>query len=234
MRRIVPHLRAFAPSQIPIGLRETVFSCTGAAIGLLFSVWTSRMLLGTTNPWFIAPMGASAVLLFAAPSSPLAQPWSILAGNIIGALIGVSCAHWIANKECAAALAVGLTIAAMLRLRCLHPPSGAVALTAVLGGSTITELGYNFALWPVAANSLVLVVIALAINGALGRRYPHGPIEHDEASDAFFDSGIGFTREDLDAVLAEHHELLDISKDDLEEILIAAERRALQRRQLNP
>jgi CBS domain-containing membrane protein len=74
------------------------------------------------------------------PASPLAQPWSILGGNLISATIGVACAQTIGDVTLTAAIAVALSIALMLSFRCLHPPSGAVALTAVVGGSTIASL----------------------------------------------------------------------------------------------
>ena len=119
------------------------YGALGALIGLFCTEWVGRHALGGANPWFIAPMGASAVLLFAAPASPLAQPWSIMAGNLVSALIGVTCAHAIPDPGLAAAAAGSLAIAAMFTLRCLHPPSGAVALTAVLGGPAVASLGYG-------------------------------------------------------------------------------------------
>ena len=104
-------------------------------------------------PLLIAPMGASAVLLFAVPSSPLAQPWSIIGGNTVAAIVGVTAAHFISAPVLAASIAIGVAIGAMFTLRCIHPPSGAVALTAVLGGPVITSMGYRFVLWPVLLNS---------------------------------------------------------------------------------
>ncbi len=92
-----------------------------------------------TLPALVAPMGASAVLLFAVPSSPLAQPWSILGGNIAAALVGVTTALLITDPFLASAVAIGVAIAAMMTLRCLHPPSGAIALTAVLGDRRSTD-----------------------------------------------------------------------------------------------
>ncbi|VEA74072.1 HPP family [Serratia rubidaea] len=91
-------------------------------------------MLGSVNLWFVAPMGASAVLLFAVPASPLAQPWSIVGGNLVAALIGVSCGKLIGDPGLACGVAACLAIGVMFKLRCLHPPSGAVALTAILGG----------------------------------------------------------------------------------------------------
>ena len=86
-------LASFAPAPVGASAREKIYGALGALIGLFCTEWVGRHALGGANPWFIAPMGASAVLLFAAPASPLAQPWSIMAGNLVSALIGVTCAH---------------------------------------------------------------------------------------------------------------------------------------------
>ncbi len=89
--------------------------------------------VGGINAWYIAPMGASSVLLFAVPASPLAQPWNMVVGNIIAGIIGVSCALYIPNLTEAFSIAVALSIFLMMTTDSLHPPSGAVAITAVLG-----------------------------------------------------------------------------------------------------
>src|ERR1019366_10624709 len=120
-------------------------------------------------------------LLFAVPSSPLAQPWSIVGGNMVSAAIGVACAAHIDDLALACGLAASLAIGAMFALRCLHPPSGAVALTAVLGGPAVTSLGYRFVLWPVAVDSLFLLLTALVFNVAVRRRYPHRALAHAAA-----------------------------------------------------
>ena len=116
-----------------------LLGCLGAGLGLCVTEWLSLHTLGTTDPWFLAPMGASAVLLFAVPASPLAQPWSILGGNTVSALVGVSCALLLGHTGLAASAAGALAIAAMFALRCLHPPGGAVAVTAVMGGQAVTH-----------------------------------------------------------------------------------------------
>ncbi|MDX1298787.1 MAG: HPP family protein [Pseudomonas sp.] len=226
-------LKGFWPAPMAVSLSERVLSCVGAVLGLLFSGWLCREALGSASPWLIAPMGASAVLLFAVPASPLAQPWSIVGGNLISALVGVSCAAWLGHSAPVAALAGGLAIAAMFALRCLHPPGGAVALTAVLAGPEVAQLGYHFALYPVGLNSLGLLLIALLFNNALRRQYPHQPLEHGnvhKTRDPIPRERLGFTPDDLDAVLEARGELLDISREDLEEILLQTEARAYQRR----
>ena len=171
-------------------------------------------------PLLVAPMGASAVLLFAVPASPLAQPWSIIGGNIVSATVGVACASWIADPVGAAALAVSLAICAMFALRCVHPPSGAVALTAVLGGPAVHALGYRFVAEPIAIQSVMLLCAAIVYHAATGHRYPHvaqGPGKGAAASSAA--ASEGFTRADLEAVLNRRGELLDIDTDDLESLL---------------
>ncbi|MGT2507662.1 HPP family protein [Cupriavidus basilensis] len=226
-------LRAFVPTPIAAGKRERVKSCLGALLGLLMTEWISHHLLGGFNPWFVAPMGASAVLLFAVPASPLAQPWSIIGGNLVAALIGVACARWIPGQGLAAAVAVALAIAVMFQLHCVHPPSGAVAITAVFGGPAVTQLGFGFVVVPVAVNSMLLLLVALLFNNLLRRRYPHRPAEHanpHRTADPLPSERVGFNRSDLDEVLKARGEFLDIEEDDLEEILVAAQLRAYRRR----
>lgn len=182
-------------------------------------------------PLLVAPMGASAVLLFAVPASPLAQPWSIIGGNLVSATIGVTCANAIADPTLAAALAVALSIGGMFALRCVHPPSGAVALTAVLGGPAIHALGYGFVLEPIAVQSAALLAAALAYHAATGHRYPHAwrPARTATGSQADETSRAGFTRADLEAVLKRRSEMLDIDPDDLESLLRETELQAFSR-----
>lgn len=226
-------LRGLVAPNITVGKRERILSCIGAAVGLFGTEWICRYALGASSPWFIAPMGASAVLLFAAPASPLAQPRAIIVGNLVSALIGVAVAsHW-GNSGVAAGLAVSLSIAAMFGLRCLHPPSGAVALCAVLGDAAISKLGYGFAIWPVTINSVLLLLAALLFNNFTGRRYPHQPValgNPHHTRDPLPQARSGLTVADLEAVLNNHGELLDVCQEDLIDVLMKAEHRVLRRR----
>lgn len=233
MGDILSWLRSFWPAALNASRRERALSCAGALLGLLCTEWIGRQALGVSSPWFVAPMGASAVLLFAVPASPLAQPWPVLGGNLVSALVGISCARLIDEPGLAAALAVTISIGLMFPLRCLHPPGGAVAITCVFGGAPVAALGYQFALWPVGINSLCMLLIALAFNQAARRRYPSRPHEAPRAAhtaDPPPGKRLGITPADLDAVLQARGEVLDISSEDLEEILLAAERRAWRRR----
>lgn len=162
--------------QVGTNSTEGLIAALGGGLSILllvgFSLWLFPVESATP---VIASMGASAVLLFALPQGPLSQPWPVLAGHSISAIIGVTCARYIPQSSIAAACAVGLAIAAMHQCKCIHPPGGATAFAAVIGGSAIRQLGFWFVLFPVFTNALVMVVLAVVINNAFkGRRYPVG------------------------------------------------------------
>jgi CBS domain-containing membrane protein len=162
-------------------------------------------------------MGASAVLLFGVPASPLAQPWAIIGGNLIAATVGVTAAIYIHLPLAAAAVAVSVALGLMSLLRCVHPPSGAVALTAVLGGPHISALGYRFILCPTTINTLLLVAAAVLFNNLTKRSYPHHA--HQPAHPHPPLSPLRLRPEDFDAVLADYGDTIDISRDDLETLV---------------
>jgi len=217
-------LASFRPEPVHVDLRERLRGSVGACLGLLLTGLISRQMLGSwpAAAQMVAPMGASAVLLFAVPASPLAQPWAIVGGNLVAGLIGVTCRKLIADPLLASALAAGLSIVVMFALRCLHPPGGAVALTAVLGSPAIHDLGYRFLLAPLGLNTLLIVGIALLFNNASGHRYPHRAPSRQKLR-------FGLHPEDLDDILDHQSELLDISRDDLLNLFVEMERRAQAR-----
>jgi CBS-domain-containing membrane protein len=155
--------------------REHWISAAGGLLGILAVLWTSHFWLGGHGGVLaIASMGASAVLLFAAPHGALSQPWPVFGGHVVSALVGVACFRWLGNEPMlAASLAVALSIAAMYSLRCLHPPGGATALYAVLGGETVHALGFGYLFSPVLLNVVVLLAVAVTFNAPFPwRRYP--------------------------------------------------------------
>jgi CBS domain-containing membrane protein len=171
----------------------------------------------------VASMGASAVLLFAAYHSPLAQPWPLIGGNLLSAAVGVTCYRLVDDLAIAAAMAVSLSILIMMITHSLHPPGGAVSLIPVLGGESIHALGYHFVLWPVALNVLVIFIAAMFINNLLpGRHYPSRPIHRrDELhhhDDPMALDRLGVTTEDLHNALMEYGAYLDVSEEDLSQV----------------
>jgi CBS domain-containing membrane protein len=227
-------LQNLLPAKPTVPVSEQLRASAGALAALAATGALSLFWLGSAAAWLIAPMGASAVLLFCLPGSPLAQPWAVFGGNVVSALVGVACFKLCGGHWLAAPLAGGAAIAAMFALRCLHPPGGAVALTAVLAGPAVHALGFGFALLPVALNSALMVGAALAVNNAAGKRYPHSQrskLDNPHATgDVVPGARLGFQRADLDEVLAHYGQVLDVSRDDLEDIILATEAHAYARR----
>lgn len=154
--------------------RDAVVSGAGGCLAIAATSWVCHHFVGLEGAGLlVASMGASAVLLFAVPEGPLSQPWAVIGGHVISAFIGVCCAAWLADPVMAAALAVGASIGAMQVLRCVHPPGGATALSAVIGGAGVQALGLGYVLTPVLLNVVILVAVAVGFHGVLGqRRYP--------------------------------------------------------------
>lgn len=153
---------------------EKWLSIIGGLISMTAVMLVSHTLVGATGAaMLMGSVGASAVLLFAVPHGALSQPWPLLGGHLVSAFIGVTCARLIPDPALAAALAVALAIGAMHYLNCIHPPGGATALSAVIGGETVHQLGYHYLLMPVLLNIVIVLMIAIAFNYPFHwRRYP--------------------------------------------------------------
>lgn len=231
MHRAWAWLRPLVPPPLAAARREVWLGSVGAGLALLLLQWLAQVVLGQGHPWFVAPMGAAAVLLFALPASPLAQPWPVLAGNALAAAIGVAWHGWLGPTATAAALAGGTAIAAMFALRCLHPPAVAVAVIPVLGGPAVTQLGWGFAGIVVPAYAGLLLLLAVGFNNLLGRRYPHNAAAraHPHGTTDAPPTGRALAGEDIDAAMAAFGEVLDIDRGDLEEILARAQVNASRR-----
>src|SRR5689334_13736020 len=226
--------RLFSPILAGATLRERLIACFGAllAIGLTGIISGYLFGQGPHLPLIVAPMGASAVLLFAVPASPLAQPWSIIGGNTISAIMGVAAASAIHDPIIATGVGVSLAIAAMSFTRCLHPPGGAAALTAVLGGPVVASWGMLFPFVPVALNSCLLVVLGLVFHKLSRHNYPHVvavPVNTHLTADRPAAERTGFQEEDIDAALAKLNETFDIDRADLGRLLRQVEFEAVAR-----
>ncbi|MFT3966529.1 MAG: HPP family protein [Sphingobium sp.] len=221
------------------GWRDRLRAALGAVAGIALTGLLCALLLGSglAHPLLIAPLGASAVLLFAVPASPLAQPWSIVGGNGISALVGITVVHIVPATWLAAPLAVGAAIVVMSLLRCLHPPGGAVALTVALGGlgggvgggAGQASAHYAFAFAPVGLNSLLLVLIGLAFHRYSGHSYPHRaavPPRSHATSDTPPLDRVGLDSQDVDEAVAAYGDALDVSAGDLHALFKDAELRA--------
>jgi CBS domain-containing membrane protein len=215
----------FKPIMAGAQLRERLLACLGSAISiaLTIGICAGLPLAAMDLPVIVAPLGASAVLVFAVPASPLAQPWPVVGGNILSTIVGVAAFHAVPNTAVAAGVAVGGAIVVMSLLRCLHPPGGAAALTAVIGGQGIHAAGITFAFAPIGVNSVALIAFALLYHRVTSRSYPHRPAPLPAGGPA------GLHLADIDAALEDMHESFDVSREDLDALLTRAELHAVAR-----
>lgn len=209
------------------GHAEKLISAVGGFVSILLSMWVGSHYLDAQGVvLMVASMGASAVLLFAVPHGALSQPWPLLGGHVISALIGVTVAHTVPNLLIAAPLSVGLAIFAMHYLRCIHPPGGATAIWAVIGGAQIHDLGYQFVLTPVLMNALVMLIAAVLINYPFSwRRYP-ASFRRKEANKTEQKDRLGHA--DFKYALGEMGSFVDITEEELGKIYRLAAKHAWQ------
>ena len=217
----------------PVSHTERLVSALGGFVVILMIFYVSRLYLGDTGTLLIVPsMGATAVLLFAVPHGALSQPWNVFGGHIVSAIIGVSCATLVSHPVTAASLAVGLAVGVMYYLRCIHPPGGATALAAVIGGEATHALGYQFVITPVLINVLVMLVVAVLFNYPFQwRRYPTWLADRHErkTEPAAAEERHPIEHADLVSALAQIDSFIDVSEHDLLRIYELVTRQAEQR-----
>ena len=207
----------FGQDQAGVSWMERVRAAFGAFIGLLLTVLLSRFLGGMAgvNEWFMASLGASSLLIFVLPSSPMAQPWAVIAGNVLSATVGITCCRLIGDHlGLAVATSASVSILGMFVLRCLHPPAAAVALIAVMG----QVINYRYALFPVLIDSIILCAAGLIYNVLTGKTYPTKPplLEPCKKSDAeLFEEA----NSKLNAILDDYQEVIDVDRAELIKII---------------
>jgi CBS domain-containing membrane protein len=224
-------LRSFGPAVARTSPVEALRAGLGALIGLgltgLFVLSPGIDL--TTGLYLVAPLGASSVLLFAVPNSPLAQPWSAIVGNTLAALVGVAVCMFVTEPTLRIALAVGLAIAATILARAVHPPAGAVAMTAAMSPDAIQHLGFWFALAPIATGTTALVLVAIAYARLTGRRYPFRQFEEPNrhgTDDAAPLERLGLSETELSDILDRYRQSFNLGVEDLARLIGAAELQA--------
>jgi CBS-domain-containing membrane protein len=157
-----------------VGLGEITWSWIGGFLGIALVAYLNDFVEKTDLLLLIGSLGASAVLIFGAIKSPLAQPRNLVGGHLISALIGVISYQLLAPLPwLAASVAVATSIAVMHATKTLHPPGGATALIFVIGSPKIHSLGYLYVLFPVGAGVTLMLLVALLVNNlSPRRRYP--------------------------------------------------------------
>lgn len=210
--------------QAPVRNSEQWIATVGGIVSLLGISLLSYRLLGLEGTLAVVPsMGAATVLLFAVPHGPLSQPWALFVGNGVSAVIGVTCVLWIESLILASSVAVGLSMGAMHFLRCIHPPGGATALAAVIGGDAIHELGYGYVFVPVLLNCCVIFLLALAFNNLFGwRRYPSALMRYKPVAKPTDVENVP-SREFIEQALRKSSGMVDISVNQLAQLLEQAQ-----------
>lgn len=228
-------LRTFVRGHAPIKPVDALRGGLGALLGVAVVGFLARVIHDHTASWvplIAAPVAASAVLVFAVPASPLAQPRGVLGGNLVSAFVGVACGLLIPIPLLAAAVSVGVAIVAMSLLGCLHPPGGAVSLGAAVAAPAAGLAAFPDTLGLVGLCSLLLISAGMMYSRVSGRSYPHRvapPVNAHATADKPPSQRVGFTPADLDKALAQYGELLDVSRDDLDALFRQVELQAHRR-----
>lgn len=218
-------MKLFRPIVPGTTARDRILACVGAFVGIVATGLGAQFTLGsnTAAPMLmIASMGASAVLVFAVPASPLAQPWPVVGGNVVSATVGVAVATLFDDPMFGGGVAVGTAIAMMSLLRCLHPPGGGTALIPVLAGAGSPAAAWLFPLLPVALNAILLVAVAMLFHRFSGRLYPR-------VITSVSTPRLSINDEDIAHALSQLHEPLDVNPVDLRTIATLAAEHARRR-----
>lgn len=225
-------LQRLLPAPLNIPPKEWLRAAIGALLGLFLAGWLTSIAYGPGIALhLLGPLAASAVLVFAVHSGPLAQPWPVLGSYALAGAVGLAMREGFGPELWVAAAALGISLLVMCLLRCLHPPGGGVAVSAVLADSGLTAMGDHL-LEPVLLNALILVTVAIVYNRLTGVRYPKGAVPRKDlhhTHDPLPGERVGIRSEDLDQALEELGEFVDVTRDELERIILATEQHALQR-----
>ncbi len=213
---------------------EKLISALGGFLGIIAVYWGTRWcfpdgFMHTAGTLImVTSMGATAVLLFAVPQGALSQPWAVIGGHLLSAFVGVTCQQLFPDQTWTPALAVGLAIGVMHYLRCMHPPGGATALAAVIGGAEIYRLEYFYLLMPILINVASIVLMAIVFNAFFPwRRYPAHLTRRKLAKPAVAaERQFELTQEDFSAAMEQLNSYVDITSENLTQLLELAKQHA--------
>ncbi len=211
------YLSPFGIHTAQTSVAEKLRSGLSGGIAILLLMLALHYLPQATTLFIVASMASSAAVLYALPHSPLAQPWNLVGGHLVSALAGLLCSLFIPEPILAAGAAVGLAILTMEFLRCLHPPSASTALMMVLASSQLHDMGWQWAIYIVAINAGISLLLALVINNVLpGRRYPMRAVP--EPATPLPPPAVALEQADLEWALKQLDSVIDVSEEDLAEI----------------
>ena len=221
----------FIPAALHIPPHEWFRAAIGALLALVAAGSACTWLFGSAAALHLmAPLAASTVLLFAVHSGALSQPWPFVASYVCAAAVGITLHHWFGPGLLVASAALLLVILLMCLLRCLHPPGAALAVSLALADPSLAVMGVRV-IEPVLLNALIVLAIAIGYNRLTGVLYPkigvpraaHGTVDQPASE------RVGVSADDLDQALDELGGFVDVTRAELERIILATERHAVQR-----
>ncbi|CAM3691479.1 hypothetical protein CCOS865_01971 [Pseudomonas reidholzensis] len=225
-------LQRLLPAPLNLPPKEWLRAGMGALLGLFLAGWLCSLAYGPSIALhLLGPLAATAVLVFAVHGGPLAQPWPVLGSYAVAGALGLALRHGFGSELWVAATALGVSLLLMCLLRCLHPPGGGVAVSAVLADPGLVALGDHL-LEPIMLNVLILVAVAVLYNRLTGVRYPKRAAPRKDlhhTHDPLPSARVGVSTADLDQALEDIGEYVDVTRDELERIILATEQHALQR-----
>jgi CBS domain-containing membrane protein len=224
-------LNRFIPATLNTRPKEWCRASIGTSLGLLVSTLICSQVFGTTVALHLmGPIAASAVIVFAVSSGALAQPWPLIGGYLTSTAVALILTHYLGYSLEVAAGAVGLSLGGMCVLRCLHPPAAALSLCLVLADGELTGMSWHV-VFPIMLYVLGLLIAALLYNNVTGVRYPkmHQPAASHHTRDPAPQQRVGITSVDLDLALADIGEFVDVTREELEDIVRTTEKYVLRR-----
>lgn len=240
MINVKQFLRFITVDPVSLSFKGKLLSIVSCSIAILVVAWiTHKFSANAAYPIIVASMGPSAVMLFIIPHSPLVQPWPLVGGQLVSALVGIWSTQVINDTALASACAVGVSVLAMFFLRCLHPPGAATALIPIMAGEPITSLGYGFVLMPVGLNIVIMLIMAIAINRLVLRyEYPVSPHLTGNKNHKLNTLNqpvqrTGISEHDLEQALENMDMFMDVSTGDLSKLLTDAQIQSFKRNRGN-
>lgn len=202
----------------PMSKSERWRAALGALLGLAISGYLTHA-LPISHHWLIAPVGASAVILYGLSHSPLAQPWSVIGSYLVATLAAMASSTFITSPQIAAAVAVAASIWLMARLNCMHPPGGALALMLVLD-APYDQAKATLTVELVLLNLVVMLLAALLVNNlVLRHRYPYSMKSAEQGlhttKDVMPTRRIGLTHADLESAVQTLDTFIDVQENEL-------------------
>jgi CBS-domain-containing membrane protein len=134
-----------------------LFSGLGASLAIGVLSYADTEILNAAL--LMAPFGATTVLVFGVPDSPLAQPKNVIFGHLLTAFIGVVFVQFVGVTPLSLAMATGLAVSMMLLTKTTHPPAGANPLLIMLTGQS-----WGFLFTPVLIGAIVIVLVGKSMN----------------------------------------------------------------------